>query len=180
MPFGPWSYADVDEMMKELEKEFLAFKNIKVPKDLVTEKQEEEGSATKDIGPIVYGYSVTVGPKGKPVVRRFGNVKPDQQKELQELSTDTREPLFDIVEGKKEIRLIAELPGVKKEDVEVTVDGKNLTVSAQTPTRKYYKELQLPSPVELRRSKSTFNNGILEVKFPKRKGKHLGVRIKVN
>ena len=77
MPFGPWSYADVEEMMKEMEKDFMDFKDIEkdIPKELVREKRAEDGSVTKEIGPIVYGYSMTVGPDGKPVVREFGNVR---------------------------------------------------------------------------------------------------------
>jgi len=30
---------------------------------------------TREVGPIVYGYSMTIGPDGKPQVREFGNVK---------------------------------------------------------------------------------------------------------
>jgi len=28
------------------------------------------------MGPFVYGYSFSMGPDGKPVIREFGNVKP--------------------------------------------------------------------------------------------------------
>ena len=180
MPFGPWSYADVEEMMKEMEKSFMDFKDIEeVPKDLVREKRAKDGRVTKEIGPIVYGYSMTVGPDGKPVIREFGNVKPGPHKKWQEALTDTREPLVDVVDGDKEIRVIAELPGVKKEDINLTVEGKSLEISAETPTRKYRKGLELPSSVELERSKSTFNNGILEVILHKRKGRASSVRLKV-
>ena len=182
MPFGPWSYADVEEMMKEMEKSFIDMKGItkELPKDLVREKRAEDGSIIKEIGPIVYGYSMTVGPDGKVVVREFGNVKRRANAGWKEALSETREPLVDVVEGEKEVRVIAELPGVKKEDVDLAADGKSLTISAETPARKYRKELELPSPVELEGSKSSFNNGILEVTFPKRKGKSSGVRIKVD
>jgi HSP20 family protein len=186
MPFGPWSFTGVEEMMKEMEKEmekeFMDFEDIEkeVPKDLVRERRARDGSVTKDIGPIVYGYSMTVGPDGKPVIREFGNVKPGHHRSRQQALTDTREPLVDVVEGDKEIRVIAELPGAKKQDIELTAEGKNLAISAETPTRKYRKELELPSSVELEGSRSTFNNGILEVTFPKRKSKSSGVRIKVD
>jgi HSP20 family protein len=181
MPFGPWSYADVEEMMKEMEKSFMDLKDMEeVPKDLVREKRAKDGSVTKEIGPIVYGYSMTVGPDGKPVIREFGNVKPGPHRRWQEALTEAREPLVDVVEGDKEIRVIAELPGVKKEDIDLTVEGKRLEISVETPTRKYRKELELPGSVEVEGSRSTFNNGILEVTFQKRKGKPSGVRIKVD
>lgn len=182
MPFGPWSYADVEEMMKEMEKDFMDLKDIEkhIPRDLVREKRATDGRITKEIGPIVYGYSVTVGPDRKPVIREFGNVKPGHHGEWKEALKDAREPLVDVVEGDKEVRVIAELPGAKKEDVQLTAEGKNLTISVDTPTRKYHKDIELPGSVELEGSKSSFNNGILEVTFPKRKGKSSGVRIRVD
>ena len=182
MPFGPWSYADVDEMMKEMEKEFMALTDIEnqLPKELVREKRAEDGSVTREIGPIVYGYSMTIGPDGKPVIREFGNVRRTPRREWREAISDTREPLVDVVEGAKEIRVLAELPGARKQDIELTVEGKSLVISAETAARKYRKELELPCAVELEGSKSTFNNGILEVTLPKRKGRSSGVRIKVD
>ncbi|HYR04160.1 MAG TPA: archaeal heat shock protein Hsp20 [Nitrososphaerales archaeon] len=182
MPFGPWSYADVEEMMKEMEKNFMDMKDIanEVPKDLVREKRAKDGSITREIGPIVYGYSMTVGPDGKPVIREFGNVKRGPNAGWKEALSEAREPLVDVVDGDKEVRVIAELPGAKKEDIELTAEGKSLTISAETPARKYRKVLELPSPVEPEGSKSSFNNGILEVTFLKRKGRSSGVRIKVD
>jgi len=181
MPFGPWSYADVDEMMKEMEKEFMALTDIenRVPKELVREKRAEDGSVTREIGPIVYGYSMTIGPDGRPVIREFGNVRRTTGKDWREAISETREPLVDVVEGAKEVRVLAELPGARKQDIELTVDGRSLVISAETPARKYRKELELPYVVELGVAKSTFNNGILEVTLPKRKGRPSGVRIKV-
>jgi HSP20 family protein len=173
MPFGPWSYADVDEMMKEMEREFMALTNVEsqLPKELVKEKRAEDGSVTREIGPIVYGYSMTIGPDGKPVIREFGNLKRTPSKEWREAISDTREPLVEVVEGDSEVRVLAELPGVKKQDVALTVEGRRLVISAETPARKYRKELELPYFVEPDGSKSTFNNGVLEVTLPKRKGR---------
>jgi HSP20 family protein len=183
MPFGPWSYADVDEMMKEMEREFMALSDVEsqLPKELVREKREEDGSVTKEIGPVVYGYSMTIGPDGKPVIREFGNVKRSPSKEWREAISDTREPLVDVVEGDGEVRVLAELPGVKKHDVALTVEGRRLVISAETPARKYRKELELPYLVEMEGSRSTFNNGILVVTLPKRRGRSSsGVGIKVD
>ena len=182
MPFGPWSYADIDEMMKEMEREFMDLTDAenRLPKELVREKRAEDGSVTREMGPIVYGYSMTIGPDGKPVIREFGNVKRSPSKEWREAISDTREPLVDVVEGSKEVRVLAELPGAKKQDIELTMEGKTLVISADTPARKYRKELELPYAVRLEGSKSTFNNGILEVTLPKRKGRPSGVRIKVD
>ena len=135
MPFGPWSFPDIDEMMKEMEKDFMQFKDIEkqVPKDLIRERTSPDGSVRKEIGPIVYGYSMTIGPDGKPVIREFGNVKrsDDPLKGI----TDKREPLIDVVEGEKQVRIIAEIPGATKEDIEMSVRDMTLTISVDTNDR---------------------------------------------
>ena len=46
------------------------------PKELVREYETQEGDKVREVGPIVYGYSMTIGPDGKPRIREFGNVKP--------------------------------------------------------------------------------------------------------
>jgi HSP20 family protein len=179
MPFGPWSFPDIDEMMKEMEKDFMQFKDIEkqVPKDLIRERKSPDGSIGKEIGPIVYGYSMTIGPDGKPVVREFGNVKRSEDP-LRGI-TDQREPLTDVVESDKQVRIIAEIPGAKKEDIEMQVNDRTLTITVDTAERKYRKELQLPQSAMVEGAKSNFNNGILEVTFPKKQGKSAGVRLKV-
>lgn len=179
MPFGPWSFPDINEMMKEMEKEFMQFKDIEkqVPKDLVREQQSSDGSVKKEIGPIVYGYSMTIGPDGKPVIREFGNVK--RGSEPLKGITDKREPLVDVVEAEKQVRIIAEIPGVRKEDIDIRVDGRVLTVAVDTPDRKYEKRLQLPDSAIVEGAKSNYNNGILEITFEKRPGASGGVRLKV-
>jgi HSP20 family protein len=180
MPFGPWSFPDIDEMMKEMEREFMSFKDLNkdVPKELVREKKYPDGSVKREIGPIVYGYSLTIGPDGKPIVREFGNVKRGPGAPWKAL-TDKREPLVDVVDSDKDVRVIAELPGAKKEEVEITIDGRTLTISVDNPERKYHKELELPDSVKVKSAKSTFNNGILEVAFEKESGKGGGVRLKI-
>jgi HSP20 family protein len=179
MPFGPWSFPDIEEMMKEMEKDFMQFKDIEkqVPKDMIRERTSPDGSVRKEIGPIVYGYSMTIGPDGKPVVREFGNVK--RSDEPLKGITNQREPLVDVVESDKQVRIIAEVPGATKDDIEMSVRDRTLTISVDNGERKYRKELQLPESALVEGAKSSFNNGILEVTFPKREGGSAGVRLKI-
>jgi len=179
MPFGPWPFPGMEEMMKEMEREFMQFKDIEkqVPKDLIREQRSPDGSIKREIGPIVYGYSMTIGPDGKPVIREFGNVKrgPEPFKGIAE----GREPLVDIVDGEKDVRVIAELPGVRKEDIDVQVREGVIVISVDREDRKYHKELQLPESALVQGATSNFNNGILEITFPKRSSGSAGVRLKV-
>lgn len=180
-PFGPWGFPDIDEMMREMERAFSEeFKEMEksIPKSLVRESKTPDGSTRKEIGPIVYGYSVTIGPDGKPVVREFGNVRAGGGTPWKQIQ-DKREPLVDVVSSDKEVRVIAEMPGVKKEDINVTVTEKSLVISVDKEDRPYYKELELPGVVEPKGAKSNYNNGILEITIPL-KSTGGGVKLRVD
>ncbi len=180
-PFGPWGFPDIDEMMREMERAFSEqFKDLEkeIPKNLVRESKTPEGDVKKEIGPIVYGYSVTIGPDGKPVVREFGNVRRSEGKPWKAVQ-DRREPLVDVVGSGKEVRVIAEMPGVKKEDINVTVNEKSVVISVDKEDRGYYKELDLPGVVDPKGARSAYNNGILEVTIPLKSTGRGGVRLRV-
>ena len=180
-PFGPWGFPDIDEMMREMERAFSEqFKDLEreLPKNLVRESKTPDGGVKKEIGPIVYGYSVTIGPDGKPVVREFGNVRSGEGKAWKAIQ-DKREPLVDVVSSGKEVRVIAEMPGVNKEDISVTVNERSMTISVDREDRGYYKELDLPGVVDPKGARSTYNNGILEVTVPLRSPEGGGVKLRV-
>ena len=180
-PFGPWGFPDIDEMMKEMERAFSEqFKDLEkeLPKSLVRESKTPDGGVKKEIGPIVYGYSVTIGPDGKPVVREFGNVRSGEGKPWKAIQ-DKREPLVDVVSSGKEVRVIAEMPGVNKEDINVTVNDKSVVISVDREDRGYFKELELPGVVEPKGARSTYNNGILEVTIPLKSTGQGGVKLRV-
>jgi len=46
-----------------------------------------------------------------------------------------------------------------------------LTISVDTPERKYHKEVQIPASINPKAAKSTYKNGVLEVTVPKIKDK---------
>lgn len=181
-PFGPWGFPDIDEMMREMERAFSEqFKDFEreLPKNLVRESKTPDGGVKKEIGPIVYGYSVTVGPDGKPVVREFGNVRRGEGKPWKAIQ-DKREPLVDVVSSGKEVRVIAEMPGVRKEDIDVTVSERSMVISVEAGERGYYKELDLPGAVDPKGARSAYNNGILEVTIPLKSSTEGGVKLRVD
>ena len=160
-------FGDIDrifhEMEKRMEEEFREFTE-KVPKDYVKERKLPDGSTVKEFGPFVYGYSMKIGPDGKPEIREFGNIK----KSLKGPQVkEEREPLVDIVETNSEVRVVAELPGVEKSDIKLHGTEDSLTISVNTPHSKYYKEVTLPTKVKVKEAKSSYKNGVLEVVFPK-------------
>jgi len=171
-----WLFGDMDEMLRDMEemmeREYKEFTS-RVPKDLVRERKLPDGSTIRELGPFVYGYSMTIGPDGKPKIREFGNVKPSLKPEafgLPKPSLDVkeeREPLIDVMTTNGEVKVIAELPGVEKEDIKLHGTEDSLTISVDTPKRKYFKEIPLPAKINPKAAKTVYKNGVLEVTVPK-------------
>jgi len=113
-------------------------------------------------GPFYYGYTMTVGPDGRPVVKEYGNVKPGLVP-----TSDTREPLVDTLVDDKEklVRLIAEMPGVEKKDVKIVVDGKIVNIDAEHGDKKYHVKVPIEQKVDENSVKASYKNGILEIIF---------------
>ena len=113
-------------------------------------------------GPFYYGYTMTVGPNGKPVVKEYGNVKPELLP-----STDTREPIVDVIADEKEklVKLVAEIPGVEKTDVKILVQDKFVDISAEHGEKKYHVKVPIKHKVDENSAKASYKNGILELVF---------------
>jgi len=127
--------------------------------DDIFEEFKENGSNS---GPFYYGYTMTVGPNGKPVVKEYGNVKPELLP-----STDTREPIVDVIVDEKEklVKLVAEIPGVEKTDVKILVQDKFVDISAEHGEKKYHVKVPIKHKVDENSAKASYKNGILELIF---------------
>jgi HSP20 family protein len=150
------------------------FKGIENLVDLAAKLKEAGGEINKE-GEIdlsnlkkgmkgVFGFSIKTAMGGKPVVESFGNVKKTPQGPAVE---EEREPITDVFDEDKEIRIYAEMPGVNQEDIKLDLKEDILDISAQTGDRKYHKEILLPSKVQAEAMSSSYNNGILEIKVRK-------------
>ena len=113
-------FGNIDDMFREMEKmmdEELKNFTDKVPKEYVKERKLPDGSTVKELGPFVYGYSMKIGPDGKPEIQEFGNIKKGLKGAPQ--VKDEREPLVDIMETNDDIHVVVELPGVEKTDIKL-------------------------------------------------------------
>jgi len=157
-----WSIFDeVDRMFKDMFKE--TFESL--PEELYKERKLPDGSIVRTFGPVMYGYSMTMGRDGKPVIREFGNLKPSRLG--LPVTGEQREPLVDTMVGDQIIQVIAEVPGVEKTDIDLHATEDILTISVDTEKRKYYKEVQLPEKVDPDSATATYKNGVLEVSLKK-------------
>ena len=70
-----------------------------------------------------------------------------------------------VYEDDDTVRAVADLPGVEKDAIDLTCDGRRLTIAAAGDRREFEERIDLPSPVDERSASASYNNGILEVVF---------------
>lgn len=96
----------------------------------------------------------------------------------------TISPAVDMVETKDEFVVLCDLPGVSGDDLDITVTKDVLTIKgekkgkAKEEESKYYRReswagsfqrtIALPAGIDSDKVEAGFNNGVLEVKLPKR------------
>jgi HSP20 family protein len=135
--------------------------------------------------PIVYGFSMKMGPDGKPRFQSMDNrtarvrikrtAGPGARGGRQSVQGKVREPLTEMMDNEDDICLTMEIPGVAKEDINIEIDENEISVEVDTPARQYRKKLSFPTPVKPETAKATFNNGVLDMviekQTPSRNGK---------
>jgi len=127
-------------------------------------------------GPMVWGFSINMGPDKKPLIRQIGNLNPQQQKKL---TQEENEPPIDIIEEDEVIKIITEINGIKKSDIKLDTTEKRLKLSISIPQLKLSKEIALPAAVIPESAKAWYKNGILEIELKKRVSDKKGTPIKV-
>jgi HSP20 family protein len=91
----------------------------------------------------------------------------------------------DVVEANGAYTVTAELPGVKKDDIQVSIDGSQVTLAAEVKrekeasqeervlhTERVYgkvsRSFTLPQEVDEAKAEAKFRDGVLELKLPKK------------
>lgn len=97
--------------------------------------------------------------KGRPFVKQKAGMKPSPPPVPQERPVD-------IFDEKDHLKIIAEIPGVDENDINLNLQGDKLTISTDIPKRRYHQELKLPC-VPKGKIEKIYKNGILEVKIQK-------------
>jgi len=81
--------------------------------------------------------------------------------------TKERQPLVDIFEEEDHLTVLAELPGIDEKDIKIKAYENTLTITADTPKKKYLEKIQLPTPIRKDKIKFTYKNNILQVRLEK-------------
>jgi len=150
-------FESIEEMMRELERIAARFMEEYTPEFIAKQGEIK--------GPIVYGVRITIGPDGRPVIEEFGNVKRIGRRTIIE---DVMEPLVDVIDEKDRVVVIAELPGIDKDKIDIRIKDNKLIIKAKNKDRKYYKEIELPAEVKPETAKAKYRNGVLEVTIEKK------------
>ena len=122
---------------------------------------------------FIHGFSINIGPDGKPKIQEFGN-RPLKTPQGEPGISEEREPLTDIIEGDEEVSVTVEIPGVEKEDIDLNVTNNSLDIRVDSAKRKYHKLLDLPCDVMPKTTKATYKNGILDVVIKRKERKKPG------
>ncbi len=96
---------------------------------------------------------------------------------------ETLLPRVDMYEEGSELVLKADLPGYKKEDVDIHLSGNILTISGETKTEEkvekgdyytyersqgsFYRRFEIPIDIDTKKTKARLENGVLEIRLPK-------------
>jgi HSP20 family protein len=89
-------------------------------------------------------------------------------------------PAVDVLESADEYRLVADLPGVRHEDIDLAFERGELVVSAKRSLARegealalarregdFRRAFRIPEEVDASQAKASFEHGVLEIRLPK-------------
>ena len=117
------------------------------------------------------------------IVSTIREKQEDLGKSLSDYTMSLQKPLADIIESDEAITIITDLPGVKKEDVEINITEDSLDIVAKfedevtdegtnyVKKERSYGEtrrtIALPDKIDVKKASAKFKNSVLTVELPK-------------
>ena len=114
-----------------------------------------------DRTPLVYGFSLQADLDGEPVMQEFGNYRTTSRIGARE--PEEREPLIDVIESNEQVRVIVELPGVRREDIMIDARERSLEIEVDNELKQFHQQIDLPCGVLPDSVKASYKNGVLEI-----------------
>jgi HSP20 family protein len=142
------------DMLDELDRYFEDFEN-----DIQDAMRQRFAGAKPFSKPFVAGFQMRIGPEGKPSIQFFGN-NPLQ-------ADGSRSPMSEQIVDERAgtLRVVMDMPGVEKEDIQITAAEESVGVKAERGQRKYGTEVNLRAKVDPDTGKAEFKNGVLDISF---------------
>lgn len=164
--FDEW-FRRMRKLMEEMDKMF---------EEMFREPLMIEGrEGRRVIGPYYYGFSVEIGPDGVPKVREWGNIKPGR---IKPVITETIEPFTDIFDEGDRYRIIVDIPGVEKDQINIE-GGEHSIIIKTEGERRYYKEIRLEDAIDPGTAKAHYKNGVLTIIVEKKEKKKRETKTKI-
>ena len=82
-------------------------------------------------------------------------------------SAEDREPQVDVFEEPDHLLIVAEMPGVGSDNVQLKFEGCHLELTGKTPRMRFFKSIELPYPLQAEDATINLNNGIVEITLKK-------------
>jgi HSP20 family protein len=151
-------------------------------------EKDEQGLANREEWPWTMDQFGDLDRFANPFFRDFGRGLPEFRgrplgPRWLNRSMALTTPATDLKDTGKEFVLKAEMPGVTKEDIDITVHGDSVEIRAERQSGKeeehegyyhreigrnsFYRRIPLPEEVEAEKAEGKLGNGVLELTLPK-------------
>jgi len=141
------------DMLDELDRYFEEFE-----KDIQDSVRSSITAVRSETKPFVAGFSFRMGPEGRPSIQFFGDAPARDG-----YRSPMNEQILDPKTGT--LRLVFDMPGVEKEDINIESTEEKVVVTAEKVNRKYRSEIELKELVDPDSGKAEYKNGVLEILF---------------
>jgi HSP20 family protein len=145
-----------DDIFAEFER---LFEDISHRMDLM----RAQSGLTPESMPLSYSYRVVIDQDGqRKVTERY-----DDRTVRNKVATKDDEPLVDVLDQDDKVRVIMQLPGASKEDIDLEFKDGSMLVKVGNASRPMVREVPLPCAVVSSSAVVECRNGVLEVCVPK-------------
>lgn len=115
-----------------------------------------------------YGYTVKLGIENRDFPFRRGfHPRPTAHVRSIKSENVAAEPLIDVFDEGDRISVVAQMPFVKEEDIDLRIIDNILTIAARTPEGEIERDIPVSEGSDIK--EASFKNGILEIKIKKEK-----------
>src|SRR5215831_19595063 len=157
-----------EEMQQEIEDTFADIDN-QGPREPIQDYQ------ILDFSSFVYGYSMTIEYNEKPRIRKIrnegvgngGGKRKVHKYNRPHITTSERESLAEVNIYDKEVKVVLEMPGASKDNIEIQAYKNSVEILSDHPQRRY-QVIKIPQVADIKTIRATYKNGILEIVFNKK------------
>jgi HSP20 family protein len=169
-----------EEMQEEIEDAFTDISD-RGPKELIEDYQILEDVGVREFSSFVYGYSMTIEYDDKPSIRKIrnegvgnggGKRQGVHKYNRPHITTSERESLAEVNIYDKEVKVVLEMLGASKDNIEIQAYKNSVEILSDHPQRRY-QVIKIPQVADIKTIRATYKNGILEIVFNKKENPKL-------